>query len=86
MQPMAYSKLMLPITDFKTSELISNDFQAVAKNYELVDRYGFGPKSNLIDHLIDEWNRVIIFCFPVYPGIDKQPTLFSPTATTLPPC
>lgn len=83
MQPMAYSKLMLPITDFKTSELISNDFQAVAKNYELVDRYGFGPKSNLIDYLIDEWNRVRIFCFP---GIDKQPTLFFPTATALPPC
>ncbi|XP_032794529.2 uncharacterized protein LOC116931121 [Daphnia magna] len=69
MQPMAYSKLMLPITNFKTSDLISNDFQAVAKNYELVDRYGFGPKSNLIDYLIDEWNREL----PYHPADSTNP-------------
>ncbi|XP_057366047.1 uncharacterized protein LOC130686907 [Daphnia carinata] len=57
MQPMACSELLLPTTNSKTSELISKDFEAVTQNCELIDRYGFGPKSNLISHLMNEWKR-----------------------------
>ncbi|KAI9560442.1 hypothetical protein GHT06_014460 [Daphnia sinensis] len=57
LQPMACSELLLPTTDSKTSEQISKDFEAVTKNCDLVDRYGFGPRSNLINYLINEWNR-----------------------------
>lgn len=60
MQPAASANLLLPTADTSSSELISKSFDAVAKHCDLAERYGFGPKSNIIKHLKEKWDKVIV--------------------------